>query len=105
MPESRNHCCRVPPISPAGHTALKSGPGAIELVDTHITATAAGNKEWQVMTKPLQHVSRRCAGSPLSAILVGPHRCDRKPGLTLSNRRVIHGLVKRKIGRWQERGV
>ena len=47
------------------------------------------------MTKPLQHVSRRCAGFPLSAILVGPHRCDRKPGLTLSNRRVIHGLVKR----------
>src|ERR1035441_350516 len=98
MPESRNHCCRVPPISPAGHTALKSGPGAIELVDTHITAQrlgAAENKERQVMTKPLQHVSRRCAGFPLSAILVGPHRCDRKPGLTLSNRRVIHGLVKR----------
>src|ERR1039458_10427776 len=47
------------------------------------------------MTKPLQQVSRRCAGFPLSAILVGPHRCDRKPGLTLSNRRVIHGLVKR----------
>src|ERR1022692_3234578 len=47
MPESRNHCCRVPPISPAGHTALKSGPGAIELVDTHITATAAGvSNDW-----------------------------------------------------------
>jgi hypothetical protein len=31
---------------------------------------AAKNKERQVMTKPLQHVSRRCAGFPLSAILM-----------------------------------
>ena len=31
---------------------------------------AAENKERQVMTKPLQHVSRRCAGFPLSAILM-----------------------------------
>lgn len=36
------HTCRIQPTLPPGHTALKSGPGAIELVDIVLPLPAAG---------------------------------------------------------------
>src|ERR1035441_5369422 len=74
MSESRNHYCRIQTTLSPGHTALKPGPAAIELVDI-VTALqrlgAAENKEQQVMTKPLKQVSRRIVWFLLCAILVG----------------------------------